>query len=104
MMIRSFLFTLFACVCTYFLSLQNQPFLLKVDLQKILKEKAIVLSKKDFTKDMLDLEILNVQKEVTHLLKEIAKDNNAIILTSPTFGDIKDITEDVLNALEKGDD
>lgn len=101
MMIRSFLFTAVACCVTYFLSIQSQPVFFKVDLQKFLKDKAVRLSKQDFKKDMLDLEILKIQKDLNHLLKDIATKNKAIILTGPTYGDVTDITEDVLKAIEK---
>lgn len=97
MLIRSILFSVTVCTCTYFLVKADQQTLVKVDLQKILKEKALVLSEKNLKKDAQEFEIMQLKKEVTQKLKSVAHDRNVIILTTPSFGNIQDITDDILN-------
>ncbi len=97
MLIRSILFSVTACTCTYFLVKVDQQTIVKVDLQRILKEKAMDLSKKDLKTDVQDFEIIQLKKDVTQKLKRVAQDRNVIILTTPIFGNIQDITEDILN-------
>jgi len=99
MTIRSMVFVILACSLTYFLSKQEAPLFLKVDLQRILKEKSLMLAQKELPKEGLEKELIFFQKDVMALLKNIAEKNKAIILTSPTFGDIKDMTDDVIKAL-----
>lgn len=100
-MIRSMIFTIAACTLTYALCQKNEQTLMKVDLQKVLKEKALGLSLKDMSKDMLEMEMIKAQKNIGKILQTIAQKNKAIIVTSPTFGDVLDVSETVIKMMEE---
>ena len=103
MNIKSLIITFLACTVTFLLSQSEQPVFLKVDLQKIIQKRAIILSSRNYSKEKLDLELLKTRKEIRTLLKNLSH-KKTIILTSPSFGDIKDVTEDVLKSLEEKED
>ena len=103
MNIKSLIITFLACTVTFLISKAEQTVFLKVDLQKIIQKRAIILSSKNYSKEKLDLELLKTRKDITHLLKNLSN-KKTIILTSPSFGDIKDMTDDVLKILEEKED
>ncbi|CAO5681414.1 MAG: hypothetical protein NEHIOOID_01293 [Holosporales bacterium] len=101
MIIRSFILTLVTCTGTYILVKSDIQHFAKVDLQIVLKECAITLSEKNLKKDQLDFEMMNIQKNVTKKMKDLAKERNVILLTVPVFGDIEDLTDDILKKMRQ---
>lgn len=101
MMIRSFILTIAACTCTYVLLKNDTQRFAKVDLQTVLKECAITLSEKNLNKDQLDFEMMNIQKNVTKKMKDLATDRHVILLTVPIFGDIDDLTDEILKKIKQ---
>lgn len=100
MILKAMSFSITACILTYGLILHHQPHFYKVDLKTLLNVKAAQIAKRHVNNEDLEKELLIAKKEMIKKLTIFAHKKKAIFIASPAFGDIKDITSDVLKLME----
>jgi len=107
MLLKSMIFTVFACVLTYIVSIKNQEKIASVDMNLILREEAKKLAKQNLSPSALEISLKNVQKEVMRVMRNISKQTGTILITTPVISlrhlDMTPIVMSHLSALRKDD-
>lgn len=92
------IFTLASCFATYCLTTLDKQTYYKVDLTEVLKEKAQSLAKANYSEQKLKKEMIAFKEVLEEKLEALAKAKKGIIITTPVYGNVQDLTQEVLNS------